>query len=224
MASVQTARRPCPSSRAPMMNRLAILGASGHGKVIADTAECCGWQSVEFFDDAWSEAQENSVWPIVGDTAALLKQLASFDGVLVGIGNNRIRYAKLLQLRSAGGRLVKLIHPSATVSRYAEIGEGTVVFAGAVVNAGTHIEQGGILNTGCSIDHDCVLGNAVHVSPGARLAGGVRVGDESWIGIGASVRQLISIGQRVVVGGGSAVVSDIPNDVTVAGVPAKKLR
>ena len=206
------------------MKKLAILGASGHGKVVADTAECCGWQSVEFFDDAWPSIQNNGLWPIVGDTIALLKKLADFDGVLVAIGNNRIRYAKLLELQAMGGRLVTLVHPAAVVSRYAEIAEGTVVFAGAVVNAGTVIKPGAILNTGCSVDHDCVLGNAVHISPGARLAGGVRVGDESWVGIGSSVRQLISIGQRVTVGAGSAVVSDIPNDMVVAGVPAKRLR
>lgn len=206
------------------MSRLAILGASGHGKVVADTAECCCWQFVEFFDDAWPGLTENGVWPVVGDTAALMDRLTDFDGVLVAIGNNRIRHAKLLELQAAGARLVTLVHPAATVSRYAAIGEGTVVFAGAVVNAGVRINPGAILNTCCSIDHDCLLGDAVHISPGARLAGGVQVGDLSWIGIGASVRQLVCIGQRVMVGAGSAVVGDIPDDVTVAGVPAKRMR
>lgn len=204
--------------------KLAILGASGHGKVVADTAECCGWQTIEFFDDAWPHRQGNGVWSVVGDTTVLMGRLADFDGVVVAIGNNRLRHAKLLEFQAAGARLATVIHPAATVSRYASISEGTVVFAGAVVNADTRVNLGGILNTGCSIDHDCVLGDAVHISPGARLAGGVRVGDLSWVGIGASVRQLISIGQRVMVGAGSAVVSDIPNDVMVAGVPARKMR
>ena len=204
--------------------KLAILGASGHGKVVADTAECCGWQTVEFFDDAWPGLQKNSVWPVVGDTTALMRRLADFDGVVVAIGNNRIRHAKLLELRAAGACVVTVVHPGAIVSRYAAIGQGTVVFAGAVVNAKACIGQGAILNTGCSIDHDCALGDAVHISPGVRLAGGVYVGDLSWIGIGASVRQLVRIGERVMVGAGSAVVSDIPNDVTVAGVPAKRMR
>lgn len=204
--------------------KLAILGASGHGKVVADTAECCGWQTVDFFDDAWPGIQENGVWSVLGDSADLMGRLADFDGVVVAIGNNRIRHAKLLELRAAGACLVTLVHPAAIVSRYASIAQGTVVFAGAVVNAEACIGQGAILNTGCSIDHDCVLGDAVHISPGVRLAGGVQVGDFSWVGIGASVRQLVCIGERVMVGAGSAVVSDIPNDVTVAGVPAKRMR
>lgn len=206
------------------MKRLAILGASGHGKVVADTAECCGWQAIEFFDDAWPELQVNAAWPVAGNTVSLMDRISDFDGVVVAIGNNQIRFAKILELRVAGACLVTLIHPSATVSRYASIGAGGVLFAGAVVNAYTSIGQGVILNTGCSIDHECVLGDAVHVSPGVRLAGDVKVGDFSWIGIGACVRHQIRIGQRVIVGVGAAVVSDIPNDVTVAGVPAKRMR
>lgn len=205
------------------MNRLAILGASGHGKVVADTAERCGWQIVEFFDDAWPQTTRNGVWNVVGDTASLKDASHTYDGVLVAIGNNRIRHRKLLDLQQVGARLCTLIDPGATVSRYAVLEAGTVVFAGVVVNAHARIGLGAILNTGCSVDHDCVLGAAVHISPGARLAGGVRVGDLSWVGIGASVRQLVEIGRQATVGAGSAVVSDIADSLTVAGVPARIL-
>lgn len=205
------------------MKRLAILGASGHGKVVADTAECCGWQSIEFFDDAWPERQHNGSWAVVGDTAALHERLQMFDGVVVAIGNNAIRYSKLLELEAAGASLCSLVHPAATVSRYAVLEKGTVVFAQAVVNADVRIGLGSILNTGCSVDHDCVLGAAVHISPGARLAGGVSVGDLSWVGIGASVRQLVRIGAQVVVGAGAAVTTDVADALTVVGVPARAL-
>ena len=203
------------------MKRLAVLGASGHGKVVAEIAECCGWQQIEFFDDAWPGIRKNGVWQVVGDTNALLARLASYDGAVVAIGNNVIRHRKLQALKAAGAYLVSLIHPAATVSRYATVGFGSVVMAGVIVNAGASIGSGAILNTGCSVDHDCELGEAVHVSPGARLAGGVHVGDHSWIGIGASVRQGITIGARAVIGAGAAVVKDLSADVTAVGVPAK---
>lgn len=203
------------------MKRLAIIGASGHGKVVADTAECCGWQVIEFFDDAWPQVSSIGGWPVIGRTDDLLGRVAEYDGVLVAIGNNSVRQNKLQQLKSAGAHLPVLVHPSAVVSRYASIGPGSVVFATVVVNAYAVIGEGAILNTGCSIDHDCVLGNYVHISPGARLAGAVSVGDGSWIGIGACVRQVITIGANVMIGAGAAVVCNISDNMSATGVPAR---
>lgn len=205
------------------MKRLAILGASGHGKVVADTAECCGWQRIEFFDDAWPGITSNGIWPVVGTTGQLLERVQEFDGILIAIGNNSVRRRKLKELKAAGAKLPVLVHPSSVVSRYASIGAGTVVFASVVVNAYASVGEGGILNTGCSVDHDCTLGVCVHISPGARLAGAVEVGDGTWIGIGACVRQVLSVGSNVVVGAGAAVVCNISDNMTVVGVPARVL-
>lgn len=203
------------------MKRLAILGASGHGKVVADTAECCGWETVEFFDDRWPLVSAVGDWPVVGTTEELLNRASEYGGVLVAIGNNCIRQNKLDQLKATGTHLPILIHPSAIISRHASLGPGTVVFANAVVNAYAKVDEGAILNTGCSVDHDCVLGSCVHISPGARLAGAVSVGAGSWIGIGASVRQMITIGANVVIGAGAAVVCDIADNMIASGVPAR---
>ena len=200
--------------------KLAILGAGGHAKVVADTAECCSWKHIEIFDDSWPSVRLTDDWPVVGDTQVLLSRLQEFTGVVVAIGNNEDRRAKIDLLIRHGGSLVTLIHPSATISRYAKLGAGAVAFAGVVVNAGVTIGDGAILNTGCSIDHDCFLEDCVHVSPGARIAGAVRIGRLSWVGIGASVRQSINIGAHVTVGAGAAVVNDIADGVTVVGVPA----
>ncbi len=206
------------------MKRLAILGASGHGKVVADAAELCGWEEIVFYDDAYPEKSRAGGWVIRGNTVSLLQSLAVFDGVIVAIGDNRIRAEKLSELSDKGAALVSMIHPSALISQYAKIGAGSVVFAKAVVNVDAHIGKGVILNTACTVDHDCKLGDAVHISPGANIAGAVSIGSRSWVGIGACVRQCVEIGEDVVVGAGAVVVNDIDNKAVVVGNPAKPIR
>ncbi len=203
------------------MKRLAILGASGHGKVLADIALSAGWDCVTFFDDSWPILNRLESWPVVGDTQKLLANHFDYDGAIVGIGNNSIRLAKQLELSLAGVRIVSLIHPSAVVSVYAELGVGSVVMASATVGPFVSAGVAVIINTGCVIDHDCKLDDAVHISPGASLAGDVRLGKSSWVGIGASVIQQITIGENVVVGAGSTVISNIADNLKVVGSPAK---
>lgn len=205
------------------MKRLAILGASGHGRVVADTALEQGWDHVVFFDDAWPQLNTNSSWEIMGNGSMLVQGIRDFDGVVVAIGLNRTRLEKLAALREAGAVLPIVQHPTAVVSAHASIGAGSVIFANVVVNAGAETGIGTILNTACTIDHDCLLGDGVHISPGAHLAGGVRVGNQSWIGIGACVKQMVKIGEGALVGAGAAVIANVPSGATVVGVPAKVL-
>lgn len=205
------------------MKTLAILGASGHGRVVGDTAELGGWQVV-FFDDAWPDRQANGPWKIIGNTLDLLNRLHDYDGIIIAIGDNTIRAKKYAKLKQAGANMATLVHPAAVVSQYANLGPGSVVFGGAVLNIGAQTGCGVVLNTGCTVDHDCVLGDFVHVSPGAHLSGGVHVGDRSWIGVGSCARQQVHIGKDVMVGAGAAVVSNTPDGLTVVGVPARAVR
>lgn len=203
------------------VTKLALLGASGHGKVLADMAELLGWQHIDFYDDAWPKVVTNGPWPVLGNTARLMECLAEYQGVVVAIGNNSIRLAKLAELKEHGARLVSLVHPAAVVSRHARLEGGTVVMAGAVINACAQVGEGCIINTNASVDHDCILAPGVHISPGANLAGGVNVGQGSWVGIGACVRQLITLGQNTMVGAGAVVVAPVNDFQTVVGNPAK---
>ena len=203
------------------MKRLAILGASGHGKVVAEIAELCGWKKIHFFDDAWPDVKKNGRWSVVGETNDLIDKIKEYDNAIVAIGDNAIRYEKSLFLISKGFELATLIHPAAIVSQYSNISQGSVVMAGAVINPFAEFGQACIINTSATIDHDCVIDNAVHISPGVNLAGAVKVGALSWIGIGASVKQCIQIGKNVVVGAGATVITDVNDDSVVIGTPAK---
>jgi sugar O-acyltransferase (sialic acid O-acetyltransferase NeuD family) len=205
------------------LKRLALLGASGHGKVIADAAILTGWQEIVFFDDAWPRVSTNAHWPVIGNTETLLASHEQFDGAIVTIGDCAIRMSKQTTLSDAGVRMVTIIHPRSTVSPFACIGPGSVIMAGAVVNVDTMIGEACIVNTGASVDHDCVLEDGAHVSPGARLSGNVHVGASSWVGVGASVRQGLRIGRSCVVGAGAVVVKSVADGLTVVGNPARPL-
>ncbi len=203
------------------MNRLALLGASGHGKVVADAALAAGWQVVVFFDDAWPGVSANGHWPVLGSTTTLLERVNEFDGVLVTIGNCAVRWQKQQVLQAAGARLVTVVHPHACVSQFAQLGAGTVVMAGAVVNADAVVGEAGIINTGATVDHDCALDHAVHISPGAHLSGDVAVGACSWVGVGSAIRQGARVGASVIVGAGAVVVQPVADGLTVVGNPAR---
>ncbi len=201
--------------------KLAVLGASGHGKVVADTARAAGWSEITFFDDAWMGKRFVTHHPVVGDAAALFRSVAEYDGVIVAIGNNRVRLEKTRALIDAGARVVSVIHPAAVVSGSSTVGEGSVIMAGSVVQADTCLGAACIINTNASVDHDCRLADGVHVCPGVAISGDVVGGECAWFGVGASVRQGMRIGADAVIGAGAAVVKDVDAKTTVIGVPAK---
>lgn len=204
------------------MKGLLVIGAGGHGKVVADTAQECGqWDRIGFLDDRYPELLKSGAWPVIGKVSDAVNKKGELSDVVVGIGDNTQRTSLIISLKSAGRIISNVIHPQSFVSSYATIGEGTVIFAQAAVNVDVEIKAGCIINTGASIDHDCIINDGVHVSPGATLAGLVNVGQHTWVGIGASIRQQVRIGENVIIGAGAAVVDDLPDGVTVVGVPAR---
>jgi len=195
------------------MNRLVILGASGHGKVVADIAALNGYSDIVFLDDR-EELTECAGYPVVGKTSEPPE-----GDLFVAVGNCAVR--KRLMEQYADRRQPILIHPSAVIAKGVEIGDGSVVMAGAVINPEAKIGKGVIVNTCSSVDHDCVLGEYCHVAVGAHLCGTVIVGAGTWIGAGAVVKNNISICDGCMIGVGAAVVKNIDVPGTYVGVPAR---
>jgi len=205
-----------------MNHQLLILGAGGHGKVMAEVAEAKGgWQSIALLDDRFVTLNDLLRWPVLGGIGQADQFVSQFSHATVAVGDYRLRLQWLEQLLGFGFKIPALSHPSAWVSASARLDAGCVVMANATVQADARVGRGCIVNTGASVDHDCYLGDGVHVCPGAHLGGGVRIGSGSWLGIGCSVIQGVRIGSHVTVGAGAAVIGDILDCTTVVGVPAR---
>lgn len=195
------------------MKKLIIIGASGHGKVIADIAVRNGYEDIVFLDDD-ENVKECAGFPVVGKTCNAEKMEGD---KIVAIGNARIRE----KIQEGLSDVITLIHPDAVISRRVEIGEGSVVMAGAIINTYAVIGKGCIINTAASVDHDCILGDYVHVSVGSHLSGTVDLGDRTWIGAGATVSNNVNICGDCMIGAGAVVIMDIDKPGTYVGVPAK---
>lgn len=198
------------------MNRLIIIGASGHGKVVADIAKQNGYEDIVFLDDD-PEIHDCAGYPVLGPST----KVPELDGdVFVAVGNASVR--KMMMERYEDRVFPTLIHPSAIIAEGVTIGVGTVIMAGAIINPGTKIGKGCIINTASSVDHDCCVADYCHIAVGAHVCGTVSVGDETWIGAGATISNNISIIKNVTIGAGAVVVRDIMESGTYVGVPAKK--
>lgn len=194
------------------MKRLIIIGASGHGKVIADIAVLNGYKEIVFLDD--DEAiKECAGYPVIAKTTE-----APEGEIIVAIGNAEVRKRIMdyYRLRT----FPVLVHPSAVVAQDVLIGNGSVVMAGTVINSGAKIGEGTIVNTASSIDHDCVVGDFVHVAVGAHLCGTVKVGENTWIGAGSIISNNIEICANCIIGAGTVVIKNMVEPGTYVGIPA----
>jgi len=209
-----------------MAHPFLILGAGGHARVVADLLLCQNWQIVGFLDP------DTSLWetdwrgvPVLGGDEKLTRYPAHTHDLVNGVGSigcPELRRAVFERYREAGYNFPYLVHTSATIAIDVNLGVGSQIMAGSVVQTGTVIGQNVIINTGACVDHDCCIGDHAHIAPGAIVCGGVRVGENAHVGTGATVIQGIKIGRNSFVAAGAVVIRDVPDDAIVAGVPAKE--
>jgi sugar O-acyltransferase (sialic acid O-acetyltransferase NeuD family) len=206
-----------------------ILGGGGHARVLVDSLQRLDTVELRGILDPNRELWGSECLGVrILGADDMLAELAS-NGVsafvvgLGGTGDNRPRQ-RLFALGMAHGlQPLTVIHPSATCSGWATVGQGSQLLPGSIVNAGAVLGVNVIVNTGAIVEHDCRVGDHVHLATGAKLSGTVRVGDRAHIGAGAAIRQSIAVGDDAVVGVGAVVISDVGPGQVVVGNPARAM-
>jgi sugar O-acyltransferase (sialic acid O-acetyltransferase NeuD family) len=209
--------------------RILLVGCGGHASVLVDLLEVCGLlpDVLGCTDRPGSEEVSFCGLPILGSDADI-RRIADKEplALVVGVGSGRdmVRRTEVVhRLDLLGLPFRTLVHPSAVVSRSVRIGEGAAVMAGAIINAGATVGRLAVLNTGCIVEHGCQVGDNTLIGPGAVLSGQAKVGSDTLVGSLAVVLPGVRVGDRCVVAAGAVVTRDVPDDVRVAGVPARNM-
>ena len=211
------------------MNKVVIIGASGHGKVIADILELNGnYEILGFIDKNIQPNTKVLNYNVLGDRTVLFDILQSDPqiGGIIGIGDNwnRKKVAETLLGQFPKFNFVNALHPFAIISKYAKIGRGVVAVAGSIINSGAEIGDHCIINTKASVGHDVSMLDFSSIAPGVTLGGNVKLGELSAISMGSVVRKNVTIGNNTVVGSSSYVHNDLKSNILAYGIPAKIIR
>lgn len=198
--------------------RFMIAGSGGFSREVADLLAELGHEVAAFFDERPAQGEHvPSGLPVVCDPRA-----AEFDAVAVAIGDAAVRERMFASF--SAWPTPALVHPSASVSPSAVLGEGSIVMQNAVVSAQASLGRGVIVNVGCYVAHDCSVGEFTHLAAGVNLGGGATVGPRCLCGTGTIVLPKVTVGREVVTGAGAVVHRDVAGGVVVTGVPARVMR
>lgn len=204
------------------MQKVIIIGAGGHAKVIAEIVMKMGDEVVGFLDDN-KDILGKEIYlgkKVIGNIND--SELYKDCYFIIGIGSNNVR-KKISENNDL--KWYTAIHPSAVIATDVKVDVGTVIMPGVVINPGTTIGKHCIINTCTSLDHDNIIEDFVHISPGSHLAGTVTVKESTWICAGVTVINNITIEKNNIIGAGATVINNIEeNNNTYVGVPAKVLK
>jgi|SRR5699024_6956464 len=202
-------------------NKLIIIGAGSLGVMTLDIAlEMNKYKEIYFLDDSKSENEFVHTYKVLGgiDTINALNIL-KYDFV-ISIANNATR--KKIAEKYNNLNFVNIIHPKSSISRFSQIGKGNIILPNVSIDPETIIHDHTIINKNTSLGHNVIMKNYAQSSPGCQLGG--KIGELTFIGLGATVLPNINIGANCIIGAGAVVTENIPANVTAVGVPARVIK
>lgn len=200
------------------MKKVIIIGGSENGHILENILKLSGYEVSGFLDDSKTGGN------ILGKVADFTKFRDQECHFFVGIGSNAPRQKIYLMLKEAGARFINAIHPKATIEAGVKLGKNVMVGAHAYINIRTTVGDNTLINNSCNVDHDNIIGSHCHLAPAAVTGGGVKIGDGTFVGLNVTIRDHKTVGENVIVGMASAVVTDIPDGLTIVGNPAKPIK
>lgn len=213
-----------------MPQRVLILGAGSHGRMLADYLQAVSDYEVVGFTDASQETTGKSFSgiPVVGTDEVVTDfwREGKIDCAIIGIGDANLagRVHLFEMLVEIGVPQLTYLHPMAFVAASAQLGSGTVIMPGSVVGPRARIGDNVVIYSGVVIEHDCVVGDHAFFGPGVVISGRVSLGKRAFLGAGSTVLPGLVIGEGATVAAGAVVVTDVAAGSTVAGVPAKPIQ
>jgi sugar O-acyltransferase (sialic acid O-acetyltransferase NeuD family) len=201
---------------------MILIGYSGHSFVVYGILHAAGKKVIGYCDTVEKEFNPFNLAYYGTENADVSLKALIQSGFFIAVGDNLIRKKIYDNLQLKNLTPVNAIHPSALIDPSAFIAAGGIMIAANVtINPLASIGTGSICNTGCIIEHECIIGEFAHIGPGAVLCGNVKIGDGTFVGANAVIKQGITVGKNAIIGAGAVVVKDVPDDITVIGVPAK---
>ena len=204
-----------------MSSKVVIMGAGGHGKVVADMTMRSGDVVVGFLDDGLEKGTTILGLPVLGAISDC-HEYESDCQFIIAMGSGELR--EKISNAHKGLRWYTACHPTAVTGLECGIGEGSSLGAFSVVNPGSEVGRHCIVNTAAIVEHDCRIGDFCHIAPKACIGGFVTVGRHVWVGLGCSIRNVLTICDHVTLGAGCTVVKDITEPGVYVGTPARKFR
>ena len=201
---------------------MILIGYNGHAFVVYGILHAAGKKVSGYCDITEKEYNPFGLQYFGPEDSDVGLEAMQQSGYFIAVGDNSIRKKIFHDLQSKKITLFNAVHPSAVIDSSASIAiQGVMIAANATINPLSSIATGAICNTACIIEHECVVGEFAHIGPGAVLCGNVKIGSGTFVGANAVIKQGITVGKNAMIGAGAVVVKDVPDHVTVIGVPAK---